>query len=222
MKTKNKEGMLELVKSFTGEICYINPEDFPDFSEGLDEKIQETAYKIGKSETGAILLSGEKSYIIIPPFPIVKTFEDGLNLLHLQMERKFTLGVILLRLGEYSLGVFEGKNLVTHKTGTQFVSGQTRAGGQSAARYSRIREGQINDFFKSVCSQVREKFGPYQSKIDYVFFGGDSQTVKKFCGFCNYLDKFCVMERVLNIRHMKLDSLRKSLEEVWKFRVYEI
>ena len=129
---------------------------------------------------------------------------------------------MLPRLGEYSLGVFEEEKLKSHKTGTQFVSGQTKAGGQSAARYERIREGQINDFFKKVCSKLKEKFSPYETKIDYVFFGGDSEVKKLFLKNCSYMKKFKVLERVLNIRHMKHEALKNSLREVWKFKVYEI
>ncbi|MCK4634726.1 MAG: hypothetical protein KAT37_02525, partial [Candidatus Aenigmarchaeota archaeon] len=134
-------------------------------------------------------------------------------------EKKFNLGIILLRLGEYSFGVFEGDELKIHKTGTQFVGGKTKAGGQSAARFARVREGQINDFFKKVCSQIREKI---TQDLDYVFFGGDSKTIKTFLKTCDCLEKFRVMSRVLNVRHMKLESLKNSLKEVWTFRVYEI
>lgn len=211
----------ELFGNFNGKFHYVNPEDFPDFSDKFPEKVQEAAYKIGKSETGAILAEGtEKTFLIIPPFPVEKTFSGDQKPLIEMIGRKFSLGIILLRLGEYSLGIFEGDELKVHKTGTQFVGGKTKAGGQSAARYSRIREGQMNDFFKKVCFQTREKFSDFA--LDFIFFGGDSQTVKSFLKKCEWLEKFHVMKRVLNVRHMKLESLKSSLKEVWKFRVYEI
>jgi len=220
MEFVGKKELTELVGNSEGNFFYVRPEDFPKFFDSFPEEIQETVYKIKESETGAVLAQGEKNFIVIPPFPIEKTFKGDKNFLLELMGKKFNLGIILLRLGEYSIGVFEKEELKAHKTGTQFVSGQTRAGGQSAARYARIREGQINDFFKAVCSQVREKFGPY--KLDYVFFGGDSQTVKGFLKSCDYLKKFKVMKRTMNVRHMKLESLKNSLDEVWKFKVYEI
>ena len=220
MKLLGKEETVELIKNFKGEFFYVKPEDFPDFSENFSEKVQEVSYKIKKSETGAILLMGEENLLIIPPFPVEKTFRGGNDYFFELMKKKFTLGIILLRLGEYSLGIFKENKLVVHKTGTQFVEGKIKAGGQSAARYARIREGQINDFFKKVCFHVREKFEHYS--IDYVFFGGDKQTVKSFLKNCEYLKKFRVMKRVLNVRHMKLKSLEDSLKEVWKFKVYSI
>jgi hypothetical protein len=223
MKMISREELLELLQDFSeAEFHYIRPEDFPQFSDNFSEEIQEQAYKIRESETGAILAKNEKTLLIIPPFPVEKTFNGDKNYLLKMLDKEYNLGIILLRLGEYSIGVFEGNQLTAHKTGTQFVGGKTKAGGQSSARYQRIREGQMNDFFKKVCGQLRERFSSYEDKIDYVLFGGDSQTAKAFLKTCTYLDKFHILHRTLNVRHMKLESLKASLKEAWKFRVYEI
>ncbi|MCD6367634.1 MAG: hypothetical protein J7L45_00955 [Candidatus Aenigmarchaeota archaeon] len=222
MKELEKNQFLEFLKEINPEkIIYISPEDFPDFTENLSERIQEVAFKRGKSETGAIIL--DESFLVIPPFPVEKTFEGDSTYLFDLLKRNYTLAVILLRLGEYSLGVFDGDDLVVHKTGTQFISAKIRAGGQSAARFSRVREGQINDFFKKVCSQVKEKILPWKDKIDFVFFGGDSKVVKSFINFCEHMKDLesKIMSRVLNARHMKLETLKNILNEVWKFRIYE-
>ena len=75
---------------------------------------------------------------------------------------------------------------------------------------------------RSVTEWLKEKFSPYEDRINFVFFGGDSQTIKTFLKTCDCLEKFHVMSRVLNVRHMKLESLKNSLKEVWTFRIYEI
>jgi len=152
-------------------ITYISPKDFPDYIENFSEELQIIGFKIGENDTGAIVI--DEKFLVVPPFPVRKTSEGEISFLREMLERKYTLGIILLRLGEYSLGVFDGKKLESHKTGTQFVSGKIKAGGQSAARFQRVREGQINDLFKKVCSQVREKFSPFENSIDFIFFGGD-------------------------------------------------
>jgi len=222
-KELSKKNFLEFLEDLNEPFIYVSKDDFPDYSERFSEDIQEIAYKIGKNHVGAIILPESKK-IIVPPIPIEKTFEGDKGFLLKMIENEYTIGVILLRLGEYSLGVFAGKELKTHKTGTQFVSGRIRAGGQSAARFQRVREGQINDFFKRVCSQVREKFAPFNEKIDFIFFGGDSIVAKEFVKFCDYLKKSeeegKIMQRTLNARHMKLKTLENILREVWKFRVY--
>jgi len=224
-KELSKRDFLEFLEDLKEPFIYVSKEDFPDYTEKLPEEIQEIAYKIGKNQIGAIILPEDKK-VIVPPIPIEKTFEGDKNFLLEMIEKKYTIGVILLRLGEYSLGVFEGNELKTHKTGTQFVSGRIKAGGQSAARFQRVREGQINDFFKRVCSQIRGKFAPFNEKIDFIFFGGDSVVAKEFVKFCDFLKKSeeegKIMHKTLNARHMKLKTLEKILKEVWKFRIYEI
>ncbi|MCD6477487.1 MAG: hypothetical protein J7K87_00605 [Candidatus Aenigmarchaeota archaeon] len=219
-----KKDFLEMIETLNGPFVYVNPHEFPDFSDNFSEDIQEIAYRIGKNDVGAVILP-EENKIIIPPLPIEKTFEGDKNFLLEMINKKYTIGIILLRLGEYSIGIFEGNNLIVHKTGTQFVSGKIKAGGQSAARFQRVREGQINDFFKRVCSQIKEKFNPYEEKIEFIFFGGDSIVVKEFIEFCDYMKRFkernIIMKRILSARHMKLKMLKNILKEVWKFRVYE-
>lgn len=201
-------------------IIYISPKDFPDYIENFSEELQTIAFKIGKNDTGAVVL--DEKILVIPPLPVEKTFKGDLSYLNDLISRKYTLGVILLRLGEYSIGIFDSGELKIHKTGTQFVSGKIKAGGQSAARFQRVREGQINDFFKGVCSQIKEKFRPFENKIDFIFFGGDSIVAKDFSKFCDYLNRFKIMRRTLNARHMKHETLRNILKEVWKFKVYEV
>ena len=52
------------------------------------------------------------------------------------------VGVLLVRLGGYAAGVFNGKRLVDSKVGRRPVHGRTSAGGQSQKRYERRRDGQ--------------------------------------------------------------------------------
>ncbi len=223
MSLINKKSFIKILEELENEnILLIKPSSFPDFSENFSEEVQEVAYKIGESETGAIFINGKKSFLIIPPFPVEKDQKVEKKDILKILDNDYNLGIILLRLGEYSIGVFKDKKLLSHKTGTQFVSGKTKAGGQSAARYSRVREGQINDFFKKVCFQIKAKFKPYETNIDFIFFGGDSTVAKEFIKNCDYLKKFKIMKRVLNIRHMKHESLKDSLKEVWKFGFYDI
>ena len=198
----------------------ISPDDFPDYVENFSEELQIIAFKIGKNDTGALIIN--EKFIVVPPFPIQKTSESNSSYLNDLISKKYTIGVILLRLGEYSIGVFDGNELKVHKTGTQFVGGRIKAGGQSSARFQRVREGQINDLFKKVCSQIQEKFSPFENDINFIFFGGDSVVAKDFSKFCDYLKQFKIMNRTLNVRHMKLKSLENILKEIWKFKVYEI
>jgi peptide subunit release factor 1 (eRF1) len=51
------------------------------------------------------------------------------------------VGAILVRLGGYAVGVFDGERLVASKVGQRNVHGRHRAGGSSANRFRRRRGG---------------------------------------------------------------------------------
>src|SRR6202043_1450782 len=55
-----------------------------------------------------------------------------------------TVGVLLVRLGGYAVGVFAGSppRLVSSKTGSRLVHGRSAAGGWSQHRFARRRENQ--------------------------------------------------------------------------------
>src|SRR5215472_10270806 len=55
-----------------------------------------------------------------------------------------TVGVLLVRLGGYAAGVFQGTEpiLVASKVGSRLVHGRSAAGGQSQQRFARRRENQ--------------------------------------------------------------------------------
>ena len=56
-----------------------------------------------------------------------------------------TVGVLLVRLGGYAVGVFTGSppRLVDSKTGSRLVHGRSAAGGWSQHRFARRRENQV-------------------------------------------------------------------------------
>jgi len=81
-----------------------------------------------------------------PPFPPLAAtgvragFDPAPLLDHVARER--VVGVLLVRLGGYAVGVFSGRRLVTSKVGRRQVHGRHRAGGSSQQRFARRREGQ--------------------------------------------------------------------------------
>lgn len=84
--------------------------------------------KITSSETGAaVILVGETVHLVLPPFPLKEEARyDGLELSPLRrlLTQEYTIGVVLLRLGRYAVGVFRGERLVSYKTGTRYVKGK--------------------------------------------------------------------------------------------------
>lgn len=207
----------EGITIYAKDLNYIESLDFEQ-----KDKIEETLYKI-RTETGFVIFLGEKIHIIIPPFPVEENkFIDKIDTSHLEeiLKRRYVLGVVLLRTGEYSLGVFDDRKLITSKTGGRYIKRKHKKGGWSQKRFSRLREEEIQKLFKEVCEQARKKFDGY--KIDYLFLGGDRLTLKSFLRKCDYLNKFPRFKRILNVRHIKKKTLERVLEEIWKSKVYTI
>ena len=190
------------------------------------EEIEKTAAEVNAPlETGvAVFWSDYIKLLVQPPFPVSQEslkprFDTGL--LRQILTKEYTLGVVLLRLGRYSVGVFKGDRLLASKTDTRYVKNRHRAGGSSQRRFERIREKQIYNIFVEACSVVAEKFGPFEKEMDYIFLGGERLTLKAFLGRCDYLRNLDsrTMKRVLSIGEPRHRELERALEEVWKSRV---
>jgi len=192
--------------------------------EGLPEDMGE---RMTESPTGAILFWGESYRILVlPPFPVTEErlasgYEVGL--LRALLQQDLTLALILIRLGAYAIGVYQGDRLVASKGGTGLVHGRHRAGGQSQRRFERHREKQMEYFFERVCGHIREMIEPRLSQIDYVLYGGERNTLLAFlkqCRFAQQLDSR-TLERVLDIREPRQATLFKAVDQAWGSRVLE-
>ena len=88
-----------------------------------------------------------------------------------------TVGVLLVRLGGYAVGVFTGSppRLVSSKTGSRPVHGRSAAGGWSQHRFARRRENQAATAVRAAADAAAGVFGPYQ--LDELVLGGDKRSV---------------------------------------------
>jgi hypothetical protein len=84
---------------------------------------------------------------------------------------------LLVRLGGYAVGVFEGQRLVDSKVGSRFVKGRHRAGGSSANRFRRRREGQEREFVEEAAAQAARVLAPWRERVERVALGGDRAAV---------------------------------------------
>jgi hypothetical protein len=197
----------------------------PEYGNWLQE-VKGLPASLAESETGLVLFwSDDRKYVLLPPFPVdLNQFFPAWDASYLRalLDRKYLLGVLLLRLGGYSVGVFEGDRLLTSKTGTRFVKGRHRAGGQSQRRFERRREEQTRELFDKACSVVTAKFADYEKRLDYVFLGGDKLTLHSFLKRCEYLQGLAgkTLGRVLNVAKPRYEALRKAPSLIWKTRVF--
>jgi hypothetical protein len=90
-----------------------------------------------------------------------------------------TVGVLLVRLGGYAVGVFSGAppRLVSSKAGSRPVHGRSAAGGWSQQRFARRRENQAATALRAAADAAAEVFGPYgPAGLDAVVLGGDKRS----------------------------------------------
>ena len=91
-----------------------------------------------------------------------------------------TVGVLLVRLGGYAVGVFSGAPpcLGPSKTGRRLVHGRSAAGGWSQHRFARRRENQAAAALGAAADAAAGIFGPYGADgLDAVVLGGDKRSI---------------------------------------------
>ena len=161
---------------------------------------------------------------IAPPFPITAASEDDdLSALRAHLAQPVTVGIILLRLGYYAVGVAKDEALTITKTGSRYVKGSHRAGGQSANRFKRNREKWVREFFDEACEVARTRFAQSPAPIDWLALGGDRQVLSRFLKRCDQLSDFA--ERTtpwsVPVNRPGRTALDDAVRSVWSSRVYE-
>ncbi len=130
-------------------------------------------------------------WAVEPPEPIAvklywcdQSFE--LEPIKEQIKEKEVYGLVVLDTKEATIGLLKGKSVQVLRHLESIVPGKFVKGGQSAARFTRVREGLINDWYKEVGEAVKSAFpqeikgiiigGPGMSKEDFLkgeFIGTD-------------------------------------------------
>jgi hypothetical protein len=90
-----------------------------------------------------------------------------------------TVGVLLVRLGGYAVGVFSGSppRLASSKVGRRLVHGRSAAGGWSQHRFARRRENQAAAALRAAADAAAGILGPYgPGGLDAVVLGGDKRS----------------------------------------------
>jgi peptide subunit release factor 1 (eRF1) len=180
-----------------------------------------------ESPTGAVLFWGpHHRYLVMPPFPLNQEKASNvceIDPLYTLLHRDITVGLVLVRLGTYGIGVIQGEKLLTSKVGTGLVHARHRQGGSSSHRFERHREKQMETFFTRVCGHVREQLEPYARQLEYIIYGGVRETLLDFRKQCHFLHQFDnrTLDLLLNIREPKQYGLNEAIQEAWSSRVMQ-
>ena len=79
------------------------------------------------------------------------------------IKEKEVYGLVVLDLSEATFGILRGKTIQVVRHIDSIVPGKTAKGGQSAQRFERVRDGLINDYFKTIAEAMKKIF-PKENK----------------------------------------------------------
>ncbi len=192
----------------------------PDIAAGLAELV-------ASSRNGAGIFWGtEFRCAVMPPFPIGQQSGplpgyEVRPLLQL-LEKDFRVAIILVRLGTYAMGLYQGESLINSKVGTGLVHGRHRQGGSSQKRFYRHREKQIESFLTRVCRHAREQLEPLARSIDYMVYGGARTTILLLQKQCPFLQQFNdrVVAQLLDVPEPDRGALEAAIRRAWSSSVF--
>lgn len=149
----------------------------------LDGKPGRTIYaggaaRIEPEDHGEIL-------VVRPPFGLSHEGEYDvvrLSPLFEEIARDRVVAVLLVRLGGYAVGVFDGERLVASKVGSRFVKGRHKKGGSSANRFRRRREEQARSLVDEAAAVAARVLEPWRDRAEFAALGGDRGAVDAVLG----------------------------------------
>ena len=88
------------------------------------------------------------------------------------------VAALLVRMGGFAVGVFEGEWLVVSKVGSRFVKGRHKKGGSSANRFRRRREEQARALVEAAAATAAQVLEPHKARVEFAALGGDRKAVE--------------------------------------------
>jgi peptide subunit release factor 1 (eRF1) len=131
------------------------------------------------------------------------------------------VGVLLVRLGGFAAGVFEGEELVASKVGTRNVHGRHRAGGSSANRFRRRREGQARVLVEAAAENGVRVLAPYRGRLRAVALGGDRTAIKQALASSRDLTALVTptLSRFITVPEPRRAVLERAIHDVYAVEV---
>jgi peptide chain release factor subunit 1 len=156
---------------------------------------------------GAIPQNGAGSekieiHVIEPPEPIVLYYYRCDQRFHLEpledmLKEKEAYGIAAIDGNEATIATLRGRRLNIIKRITSGIPGKHRAGGQSQRRFERLREAEVNEYYKRVGFYIDEILLPIPD-LRGIILGGPGQTKNYFLNgeYLNYSLKDKVLSTV--------------------------
>ena len=143
-----------------------------------------------------------ETYVIIPPEPIriyLYRCDARFHTEYLQemLREKETYGILLIDASDATIATLQGRRLEIVMQMTSGVPGKTRAGGQSARRYERLRDMRLQEYFTRVGHHANEVFLPIED-LKGVILAGPGPTKYDFDKgeYLNYMLKNKIIDLI--------------------------
>ncbi|HHE36771.1 MAG TPA: peptide chain release factor 1 [Candidatus Woesearchaeota archaeon] len=125
-----------------------------------------------------------KVWSVEPPIPLNQRLyrcdkEFVLDPLREMVEHEDVYGMVVMDRRDATLALLKGKTIIPLQKTHSEVPGKIRAGGQSAPRFARLREGAIKDHYKKVAEYMKNQF-LFLKDLKGILLGGPSTTTTDF------------------------------------------
>ena len=159
-----------------------------------------------------------ETYVIIPPEPIhinLYRCDARFHTEHLQemLREKETYGILLIDSSGATIATLQGRRLDIVRQLTSGVPGKTRAGGQSARRYERLREMRLQEYFTRVGEHANDAFLPIEN-LKGVILAGPGPTKDDFekGEYLNYQLKNKIID-VIDTAYVEEQGVKEVVEK---------
>ena len=168
----------------------------------------------------------EGALVVTPPFGLDE--EGEFEVLRVQpvldaLLAAPTVAVLLVRMGGYAVGIFQGERLVASKVGTRFVKGRHKKGGSSANRFRRRRGEQERELVDAAAEEAVRVLGPWRDRVEHVALGGDRAAVGRVIASRSDLAWLepLALERLFDVPEPRLRVLEALPYQLYAARVIE-
>ncbi|MGA9388515.1 MAG: peptide chain release factor aRF-1, partial [Candidatus Bathyarchaeia archaeon] len=129
------------------------------------------------------------------------------------LREKETYGILLIDASQATLATLQGRRLEIVRELTSGVPGKTRAGGQSARRYERLRDMRLQEYFTRVGHHANETFLPIEN-LKGLILGGPGPTKYDFekGGYLNYVLKDKIID-VIDTSYVEEQGVKEIVDK---------
>jgi peptide chain release factor subunit 1 len=158
--------------------------------------------------------------LVIPPTPISQfIYLCGREFVTEELENmtkpKSLVVIVLIEGGKVTVGYLRGKHMELVRDEDFYIIGKTRAGGQSAKRYMRLREEKMMEFFKFVGRLLNTLLLDDLENIDAIVLGGNTIRAQEFLekGDLDYRLREKVAETIIPVSIIDETGLYQAMKE---------